>query len=218
MLPDVKSWLRKCFAMKDLGEAAYILGIKIYRDRSRRLIGLNQSAYIDKILKRFKMDTSKRRTIPMQPNVDLSNTKGPSTPAEVKRMKGIPYASANPGKSHWTAVKNILKHLKNTKYMFLVYGGDSTTETCVTATTDATMSSMEAEYLAAAEAAMEAIWIHKFIYGLGVVPSNDRPMDMYCDNIGAITIADKPGVQRGTDIAKITSKRSKPDKHEHGNG
>ncbi|GJS38934.1 putative RNA-directed DNA polymerase [Tanacetum coccineum] len=35
MLQDVKSWLEKCFAMKDLGEAAYILGIKIYRDRSR---------------------------------------------------------------------------------------------------------------------------------------------------------------------------------------
>ena len=40
--------------MKDLGEAAYIFGIKIYRDRSRRLIGLSQSTYLDKILKKFK--------------------------------------------------------------------------------------------------------------------------------------------------------------------
>ncbi|GJW22765.1 retrotransposon protein, putative, ty1-copia subclass [Tanacetum coccineum] len=39
MLQDVKSYLGRCFAMKDLGEAAYILGIKIYRDRSNRLIG-----------------------------------------------------------------------------------------------------------------------------------------------------------------------------------
>ena len=51
MLQDVKSWLGKCFAMKDLGEASYILGVKIYRDRSKRLIGLCQSSYIDKILK-----------------------------------------------------------------------------------------------------------------------------------------------------------------------
>nr|GFB37247.1 putative retrotransposon Ty1-copia subclass protein [Tanacetum cinerariifolium] len=36
MLQDVKSYLGRCFVMKDLGEAAYILGIKIYRDRSRR--------------------------------------------------------------------------------------------------------------------------------------------------------------------------------------
>ena len=34
------------FSMKDLGEAAYILGIKIYRDRSRRLLGLSQSTYM----------------------------------------------------------------------------------------------------------------------------------------------------------------------------
>ncbi|GKF47470.1 retrotransposon protein, putative, ty1-copia subclass [Tanacetum coccineum] len=59
MLQDVKSWLGKCFSMKDLGEATYILGIKIYRDRSKRLIGISQSAYIDKILKRIKIENSK---------------------------------------------------------------------------------------------------------------------------------------------------------------
>ena len=46
--------------MKELGEAAYILGIKIFRDRSRRLIVLSQSTYLDKILKEFKMDQSKK--------------------------------------------------------------------------------------------------------------------------------------------------------------
>jgi hypothetical protein len=50
MIEVVKSSLRKSFLMKDLGEATYILGIKIYRDRSKRLIGLSQYAYIDKIL------------------------------------------------------------------------------------------------------------------------------------------------------------------------
>nr|GFD09376.1 putative retrotransposon protein [Tanacetum cinerariifolium] len=33
ILQSVKTYLGKCFAMKDLGEAVYILGIKIYRDR-----------------------------------------------------------------------------------------------------------------------------------------------------------------------------------------
>ncbi|GKB21616.1 retrotransposon protein, putative, ty1-copia subclass [Tanacetum coccineum] len=41
-LQSVKDWLGKCFAMKDIGDASYILGIKIYRDRSKRLIGLSQ--------------------------------------------------------------------------------------------------------------------------------------------------------------------------------
>ena len=42
LLESVKSYLNKSFSMKDFGEAAYILGIKIYRDRSKRLIGLSQ--------------------------------------------------------------------------------------------------------------------------------------------------------------------------------
>ncbi|GJY52151.1 retrotransposon protein, putative, ty1-copia subclass [Tanacetum coccineum] len=41
-LQSVKDSLGKCFAMKDLGDAAYILNIKIYRDRSKRLIELSQ--------------------------------------------------------------------------------------------------------------------------------------------------------------------------------
>jgi hypothetical protein len=46
----IKSSLRKSFLMKNLGEAAYISGIKIYRDRSKRPIGLTQDACIDKML------------------------------------------------------------------------------------------------------------------------------------------------------------------------
>ena len=37
-LDSIKGYLNKSFSMKDLSEAAYILGIKIYRDRSRCLI------------------------------------------------------------------------------------------------------------------------------------------------------------------------------------
>jgi len=44
-----KGVFKRSFSKKDLGEAAYILGIKIYRDRSRRLIGLSQSTYLDKV-------------------------------------------------------------------------------------------------------------------------------------------------------------------------
>ncbi|GJY02471.1 retrotransposon protein, putative, ty1-copia subclass [Tanacetum coccineum] len=79
-LQSVKDYLGKCFAMKDLREATFILGIKIYRDRSKRLIGLGQNAYMDKILKRYKMDNSKRGHIPMQESFDLNKTQGASTP------------------------------------------------------------------------------------------------------------------------------------------
>jgi hypothetical protein len=46
--------------MKNIGEAAYVLGIKIYRDRYKKLIGLSQGTYIDKVLKRFNMHDSKK--------------------------------------------------------------------------------------------------------------------------------------------------------------
>ena len=50
-LDSIKGYLNKNFSMKDLGEAAYILGIKIYRDRSRRLIIFLMSTYLDMFLK-----------------------------------------------------------------------------------------------------------------------------------------------------------------------
>ena len=46
-----KGVFERSFSKKDLGEAAYILSIKIYRDRSRRLISFSMSTYLDKILK-----------------------------------------------------------------------------------------------------------------------------------------------------------------------
>ena len=41
MLQSVKTWLSNKFFMKDLGEASYILGIKIYKNRSKRMLGLS---------------------------------------------------------------------------------------------------------------------------------------------------------------------------------
>nr|GEV21402.1 hypothetical protein [Tanacetum cinerariifolium] len=214
MLQDVKSYLGRCFAMKDLGEAAYILGIKIYRDRSRRLIGLCQSACIEKILKRHHMENSKRGSIPMQDKLRLSKSQGASTLAELKGMQNIPYGPAvgsimyavrctrpdafaqnitsrfqqNPGDLHWTTVKNILKYLRNTKGMFRVL---------LIGKVPSKAFSQLHEYIVAYDASKEAVWVRKFIYGLGVVPIIEEPTNMYCDNTGAITIANESGITKG---------------------
>ena len=60
LLLSVKIWLSKSFSMKNIREVAYILGIKIYIDWSRRLLGLSQSRFIDKMLKQFSLKESKR--------------------------------------------------------------------------------------------------------------------------------------------------------------
>ncbi|GJX76817.1 retrotransposon protein, putative, ty1-copia subclass [Tanacetum coccineum] len=134
-----------CFAMKYLGEAAYILGINIYRDRSGRLISA-------------------------------------LTPAELKRMQNVLYASVvslimyavrctrpdvafaqnitsrfqqNLGDILWTTIKNILKYLRNTKDMFLVYKG--AVDWKIAKQSIFATSSVEAEYIDAYDASNEAV-------------------------------------------------------------
>nr|GFA18369.1 retrotransposon protein, putative, Ty1-copia subclass [Tanacetum cinerariifolium] len=116
------------------------------------------------MLKRYCMENSKHRSIHMQEKLKLSKSQGASTPVELKRMQNVPYASAvgfiiyamrctrpdvvfaqnvtsrfqqNLCDLHWTTVKNILKYLKNTKDMFLVYGGDLKRELRISCYTDA---------------------------------------------------------------------------------
>ena len=91
---DSIGYLNKDFSIKGLDEAAYILGIKIYRDRSRRLIGLSQSTYLIKVLKTFKLDQLKKGFLPVLQDVKLSKTQSLTTAEDRERMKVIPYASA----------------------------------------------------------------------------------------------------------------------------
>ncbi|WRX11509.1 Reverse transcriptase [Theobroma cacao] len=67
---------------------------KIYRDRSKRLIGLFQSTYIDKVLKRFNMMESKKGHLPMSQGIYLSKDMCPKNQKERDHMDKIPYASA----------------------------------------------------------------------------------------------------------------------------
>ena len=54
----VKVWLSSQFDMKNLGEANFILGIKLWRDRKNKMLGLSQTGYIDKVLERFSVQNS----------------------------------------------------------------------------------------------------------------------------------------------------------------
>ncbi|WVZ88719.1 LOW QUALITY PROTEIN: hypothetical protein U9M48_035204 [Paspalum notatum var. saurae] len=242
MLEVVKDLLRKSFSMKDLGEAAYILGIKICRDRSRRLIGLSQSTYIDKVLKRFNMHDSKKGFLPMSPGTILSKTQCPSTTDEQKRMSEIPYASAIgsimyamictrpdvsfassvtsryqwcPGEGHWIAIKNILKYLRRSKDVFLVFGGEE--ELIVKGYTDAGFQTDKDDSRSKSDsysASMVERWksskqdtiansvtkpsilqlqkLQRRQFGLESLFLSwvaSRPLDLYCDNTGTIAQA-----------------------------
>ncbi|XP_055960563.1 secreted RxLR effector protein 161-like [Mercurialis annua] len=53
-------------------------------------------------------------------------------------------------------------------------------------------STTEAEYIAASDAAKEAVWIKKFVSELGVVPTIESAVPLFCDNNGAIAQAKEP--------------------------
>ena len=63
---DTKNFLSNNFEMKDMGEASYVIGSEIFRDRSQGLLGLSQKAYINKVLKRFSMQNCSANVVPIQ--------------------------------------------------------------------------------------------------------------------------------------------------------
>ncbi|KAL0396345.1 UNVERIFIED_CONTAM: Retrovirus-related Pol polyprotein from transposon TNT 1-94 [Sesamum calycinum] len=124
MIVATQKWLSSTFEMKDMGEAEYILGVKIHRDRSKKLLSLSQETYIKRIIERFRMHNANPVDTPMDKSCVLSKELCPKTEEEKKRMTKIPYQS-NPGPDHWVAVKRILRYLKGTSNLALCYHGGS---------------------------------------------------------------------------------------------
>nr|GEW19469.1 hypothetical protein [Tanacetum cinerariifolium] len=82
-----------------------------------------------------------------------------------------------------------------TGYVFVLNGGAvdwKSSKQSIFAT-----SSIKSEYIAAFDASKEAVWVKKFIYGLGVVPTIEEPISMYCDNTRAIVIANESRITKG---------------------
>ncbi|KAL5821663.1 hypothetical protein ACOSQ3_023545 [Xanthoceras sorbifolium] len=145
----LKKELSKSFAMKDLGPAKQILGMRITRNRQNRRIWLSQERYVEKVLERFNMSKAKSVSSPLASHFKLNASQCPSSKEEKSEMSKVPYASAvgslmyamvctrpdiahvvgvvsrflsNPGKEHWTAVKWILRYLRGTSSHCLCFG------------------------------------------------------------------------------------------------
>ncbi|WVZ84014.1 hypothetical protein U9M48_031098 [Paspalum notatum var. saurae] len=226
-LTEVKAWLFSKFDTKDMGEASYVLGVEIHRDRYRRLLGLCQKSYLRSVLKRFSMENCKLVDVPLITGTKLSNELCPNTTEKKQRMKSIHYSLAlgclmcamlftrpdlshaigilsryqkNHGEEHWKQIKNVLRYFKETLdyslcfnghnlqlqgytdadwqedldhqkstsgYIFILAGG--AISWCSRKQSSVTLSSMEAEYIAASEAAKEDVWLRKFLASLKVV-------------------------------------------------
>nr|GEU39639.1 hypothetical protein [Tanacetum cinerariifolium] len=117
---------------------------------------------------------------------------GPSTLAVVEHMRRVLYASAVG--SIMYVIDNDIK--SQTEYIFVLNGAVVDWKSFKQNTT--MKSSTEAENMAASKAAMEVIWIRKFIDSLGVISNNKEPIEMNYINTGAKILANEPGVLKGT--------------------
>nr|GEU78554.1 putative retrotransposon protein [Tanacetum cinerariifolium] len=83
----------------------------------------------------------------------------------------------------------------HTRYVFVLNGGAVDCKSSKQSTT--AMFAIEAEYISASEATMEAVWISKFISRLCTIPTINEPIKMFCNNSDALLIANELRVQRG---------------------
>ena len=90
----VKQFLSQNFDMRDMGEAFYVIGIKIHRDRSHGILGLSQETYINKVLEKFRMKVCSPNVAPIMKGDKLSLNQCSKNDLEKESMKNIPYASA----------------------------------------------------------------------------------------------------------------------------
>jgi transposase InsO family protein len=148
-LTALKQDLARRFAMKDLGEAHYVLGIQINRNRAARTLHISQQEYISKVLQRFGMTEAKAVPTPLDSSIKLTKADCPTPNAAPdfafiqqyqSAVGAIMYAmlgtrpdiafavaslsqfSSNPGQSHWAAVRHVLRYLCGSAHYKLTYG------------------------------------------------------------------------------------------------
>ncbi|KAK8952543.1 hypothetical protein KSP39_PZI003450 [Platanthera zijinensis] len=114
----MKRQFSKQFEMKELGEARKILGMEICRDKEAGKVWLTQRAYIEKVLKRFGIDdTTKAVTLPLAAHFQLS-----ANLLDIAQAIGVVSRFMHdPDQGHWQAIKWILRYLKGTIDVGLVY-------------------------------------------------------------------------------------------------
>ena len=152
-LNRVKVALSKSFVMKDLGELNYFLGAKVIQSAKKESIHVVQPSYTADLLKKFNMIDCKPISTPVDvgsklckwsENDDLCDIKtyqscvgsllylaGRTRPDIMYAVYNVSKFSCKPTKTHWTAVKRILRYLKGTMNYGLLYTKVGSSFDCV---------------------------------------------------------------------------------------
>nr|GEX63416.1 hypothetical protein [Tanacetum cinerariifolium] len=183
-LQSGKDYLGKCFAMKDLGEATFILGIKIYRDRNTKDMFL---VYGENPKAELRVDCYCNAGF----ETDIDDMK--SVIGYVLGLWWNPKAKLRVDCYCDAGFETDRDDTKSqTGYVFILNEGAVDWKSSKQSTT--AISAIEFEYIVASK----AVWIRKFISGVGIVPTINEPIRMLCDNSAALHFASEPGFQKGT--------------------
>ena len=86
LMHEVKQFLSNHFDMKDMDDASYVIGIKIFRDRHNDILDLSQETYINRVVKRFRMKYCPSSVAPIVKGDRLNLNRCPKNDFEKERM------------------------------------------------------------------------------------------------------------------------------------
>ena len=225
-----KSEVRKFWEITDHGPIKWFLGFEIKRDRKARTISINQSAYIESMVTKFRLTNASPVSTPMEPGAQFSVDQCPSTLNQTSRMHGVPYSQAigsvlwpvvvsrpdaayavgvlsqfiqNPGPAHWEGVKRVINYLGCTKDLWLTFGGK---EANVEGFCDADWASQKHRH---------SISGFSFHYGIGAVSWSSKKQNIVSlssteAEYVAQTHAAKEGIWLRSFISEIRGEEEKP--------
>ena len=160
LLDEFRASIKKEFKMTDLGPLTKILGMEVTRDRERRTLEIRQTTQIQKMLETFGMSDCKPVSTPMDKEPERSSAEEGSADVEYMSMVGsllyisgmtrpdITYAvqsllrhMQSSTDAHKTMAKRIMRYLKGTKDLGIVYNGRVANPLVLEAFSDSTWAS-----------------------------------------------------------------------------
>ena len=143
----VKEELASEFDIKDLGKLSYFLGMSIIQDQEKKKIWMGQPTYTEKLLSKMGMNNCNPVSTPADPSNHLvkaaEDDEVVDQPLYQSLIGSLMYLatctrpdiaysvgvlarfSSKPNQSHWTAAKRVLRYLKGTSNLGIVFKGDS---------------------------------------------------------------------------------------------
>ncbi|GKD54998.1 retrotransposon protein, putative, ty1-copia subclass [Tanacetum coccineum] len=194
MLQDVKSYIGRCFAMKDLGEAAYILRIKIDRDRSKRLIGASTPTEVKRMQNMPYASVvgsimyAVRCTRPDVAFAQNITSRFQQNPGDEKRELRV---SCYTNVGYLTDADDLKSEIG---YVFILNGGAvdwKSIKQSIFTTSSSKLSILRLYAL------RKPIGLENHFMGLVVVPQLKTNKTLLVNNTGAITIANESGITKG---------------------